>query len=265
MSKRKTKVMSVNISAGTFATFEEAVKEANAIKIWIVRLCQKRGYSCKAKIGISKNNAHTGTVTTTKGGKGRQKKTFKRNTGVMLPTEVEAHIHIVLYGNPADMIVKELREHLNKKYKRSVVWTKDCSDYVSNAVNYLIKQSIKVRSLEYDRQDILSADEWGFCRAVQTAEDEIYGNNAFTNSVSQESAENLENTSISGIQNNTAELQYKSKKNQTFRDSIDVSSGKRFNVKNFFDILQYIPRELLTTHSPALSHMKLYLFCDSSV
>ena len=265
MSKRKTKVMSVNISAGTFATFEEAVKEANAIKIWIVRLCQKRGYSCKARIGISKNNAHTGTVTTTKGGKGRPKKTFKRNTGVMLPTEVEAHIHIVLYGNPADMIVKELREHLNKKYKRSVVWAKDCSSYVSNAVNYLIKQSIKVRSLDCDRQDILSADEWGFCRAVRTAEDEIYGGNAFTNSVSQESTENLENTSISGIQNDTEELQYKSKKNQTFRDSIDVTSGKRFNIKNIFDILQDIPRELRTTHSPALSRIELYLFCDNSV
>ena len=265
MSKRKTKVMSVNISAGTFATFEEAVKEANAIKIWIVRLCQKRGYSCKAKIGISKNNAHTGTVTTTKGGKGRPKKTFKRNTGVMLPTEVEAHIHIVLYGNPADMIVKELREHLNKKYKRNVVWAKDCSSYVSNAVNYLIKQSIKVRSLDCDRQDILSADEWGFCRAVQTAEDEIYSGNAFTNSLSQESAENLENTSVSAVKNDTEELQYKSNKNQTFRASIDVQSGKNFNIKNIFNVLQNITMELLTTHSPALSQFKMYLFCDNSV
>ena len=110
--------------------------------------------------------------------------------------------------------------------------------------------SIKVRSLEYDRQDILSADEWGFCRAVQTAEDEIYGGNAFTNSVSQESTENLENISISGIQNDTAELQYKSRKNQTLRDSIVVPSGKRFNIKNIFDTFEDITMELLTTHSP---------------
>lgn len=98
--------------------------------------------------------------------------------------------------------------------------------------------------------NILSADEWGFCRAVQTAEDEIYDGNAFTNSVSQESVENHENTSISAIQNDTEELQYKSKKNQTFIDSIDIPSGKRFNVKNIFDTFEDITMELLTTHSP---------------
>ena len=41
MSKRKTKFISINISAGVFPTYEEAQKEADAIKQWIIRLCEK--------------------------------------------------------------------------------------------------------------------------------------------------------------------------------------------------------------------------------
>ena len=50
MSARKTKVIKVNISAGTYTSYEEAVKEANAIKRWLIRLCEKKGYSCKKRI-----------------------------------------------------------------------------------------------------------------------------------------------------------------------------------------------------------------------
>ena len=60
MSKRKTKAIAFNISAGTFGSFEEAVKEANSIKIWLARLCERHGYSCKALLGVSKNNPHVG-------------------------------------------------------------------------------------------------------------------------------------------------------------------------------------------------------------
>ena len=59
MSKRKTKFISINISAGVFPTYEESQKEADAIKQWIIRLCEKNGYSCRAIIGISKNNPNT--------------------------------------------------------------------------------------------------------------------------------------------------------------------------------------------------------------
>lgn len=210
MSIRKTKAMSVNISAGVFPTIEDAVREANAIKRWLIRLCEKRGYSCKAKIGVSENNAHSGTVVASKGGRGRPKKTFERNPNSMLPSKVAAHIHIVLFGNPADMIVAELRKHLNKKYKRSVVWSKDCSGYISNAVKYLIKQSTKTRSVDYDRQDILSADEWEFVEAIREAEEEIYQNLAFTQSEPEENTETLDNTGISDTSNDAETLQCKS-------------------------------------------------------
>ncbi len=108
------------------------------------------------------------------------------------------------------MIVAELRKHLNKKYKRSVVWSKDCSGYISNAVKYLIKQSTKTRSVDYDRQDILSADEWEFVEAIREAEEEIYQNLAFTQSELDENTETLDNTGISDTSNDTETLQCKS-------------------------------------------------------
>ena len=123
MSKRKTKFISINISAGVFPTFDDALKEADAIKQWIIRLCEKNGYSCRGIIGTSENNPSTGSITTKKTGKrGRPPKAFVRTTTVMTPTKVDSHIHIVIFANPADMITSELRKHLNKKYKKKVVF-----------------------------------------------------------------------------------------------------------------------------------------------
>ena len=86
LSKRVTKVISVNISAGVFPTFETAVKEADAIKIWLVRLCKKYGYAIKGTIGISMHNPSTGCITTKKnGGRGRPTNIFARRTSVMKP------------------------------------------------------------------------------------------------------------------------------------------------------------------------------------
>ena len=164
MSERKSKFITINISAGIFSSYEEAQKEADAIKQWIIRLCKKKGYSCKAIIGISKNNPHTGSITTEKTGKrGRPPRKFERESTAMSPTLVDAHLHIIIFANPADTIATDLRDHLNNKYKGKVAWPKECTTYVDVAVNYLIKQSLKIRTVEYDRNDILSPYEWKAC------------------------------------------------------------------------------------------------------
>ena len=226
MSARKTKVIKVNISAGTYTSYEEAVKEANAIKRWLIRLCEKKGYSCKAVMGISMNNPHAGTVKT----KGR-KKEFVVSGGAMMPSLVDAHIHMVIYGNPADMIIKELRNHLNKKHKKSVIWSKECKtiEEVENGVNYAMKQSLKIRTVDYDRQDMLSADEWGYCEALNGATDSVNGKTAFTKSISEQQAITLESTSISEVQNTSEELQYKSYKE-------DIASNTFIFYHTFYNI-----------------------------
>lgn len=151
MSTRVTKKMSVNISAGTFKTFEEAVKEANAIKGWLNRLCKRKGYSCRVMIGVSENNPHTGKVTGTRTGKpGRPKNIFVRGNGVMRPTTTDPHIHIVLIANPAETVAQALVKHLNTKYGKRVAWAKDCSDYYDTAVDYLKRQSLAIRRVEWN-------------------------------------------------------------------------------------------------------------------
>lgn len=174
MSTRKTKAMAVHISSGVFKTLEDATKEANSIKIWLQRLCERYSYSCRAIIGISQNDPKTGCIAPKLTGKrGRPQYIFIRTTKIMKPTKTEAHIHIVLYANPADMICSLLSKHLNNKYKKKIVWTYDCAKYINNATNYVLKQSIKLRKVDFDKNGILNNDKIGFYKAIQIANDKL--------------------------------------------------------------------------------------------
>ena len=168
--KRKTKVMMITVSSGIFSTTNEAVKEANALKIWLQRLCQKKGYSCKAVIGVSQYNPKAGTMTVLRTGKrGRPKKRFAR-TNYYLPNHKTApHIHIVLYGNPADMLCSLMADRLNNKYKTKAVWYNDCREYQEEALTYVLRQSQTIRTVEIDEKGILATDKHGFYTAVSMA------------------------------------------------------------------------------------------------
>ncbi len=168
--KRKTKVMMITVSSGIFSTTKEAVKEANALKIWLQRLCQKKSYSCKAVIGVSEYNPKAGTMTVLRTGKrGRPRKRFAK-TNYFLPNHKTApHIHIVLYGNPADMLCSLMADRLNNKYKTKAVWYNDCREYQEEALTYVLKQSQTTRTVEIDEKGILSTDKHGFYTALSKA------------------------------------------------------------------------------------------------
>ena len=206
MSARKSKVVKVNISAGTYKDEAEAVREANAIKRWLIRYCEKNGYSIKGKVWISTNSAYAGRIIN----KGR-KKEYKPN-GKPLPTVVEAHIHMVLFCNPASTIVDALKSYLNKKHMKAVVWDRHCNSRVEveNAVEYAMRQSRKVRTIDYDRKDVLSVDEWGYYEAVEKAEAKIKNNMAFTKTEPEHTPETLENKSVPSISDTPETLTYKS-------------------------------------------------------
>lgn len=168
--KRKTKIMMITVSSGIFSNTKEAVKEANAVKIWLQRLCARKGYSCKAVIGVSEYNPKAGTMTILRTGKrGRPKKRFAR-TNYYLPNHKTApHIHIVLYGNPADMLCSLMADRLNNKYKTKAVWYNDCREYMEEALTYILKQSQTIRTVEIDEKGILATDKHGFYTAVSKA------------------------------------------------------------------------------------------------
>ncbi len=162
--------MMITVSSGIFATTKEAVKEANALKIWLQRLCAKKGYSCKAIIGVSEYNPKAGTMTVLRTGKrGRPRKRFAR-TNYYLPNHKTApHIHIVLYGNPADMICSLMADRLNNKHKTKALWYNDCREYQEEALTYVLKQSQTIRTVEIDEKEILLTDKHGFYTAVSKA------------------------------------------------------------------------------------------------
>lgn len=239
MSARKSKVVKVNISAGTYKDEAEAVREANAIKRWLIRYCDKNGYSIKGKVWISTNSAYAGRIIN----KGR-KKEYKPN-GKPLPTVVEAHIHMVLFCNPASTIVDALKSYLNKKHMKAVVWDRHCNSRaeVENAVEYATRQSRKVRTIDYDRKDILSVDEWGYYEAVERAESKIKDNMAFTKSEPEQTPETLENKSVSSITDTPETLTYKSIKYNYLYYYIVPTSYSHSIIKALLQDIIYYGRE----------------------
>lgn len=119
---------------------------------------------------------------------------------------------MVLFCNPASTIVEALKSYLNKKHMKAVVWDKHCNSRaeVENAVEYAMRQSRKVRTIDYDRKDVLSVDEWGYYEAVERAEAKIKDNMAFTKSEPEQTPETLENKNVSSISDTPETLTYKS-------------------------------------------------------
>ena len=172
MSHRVSHVMSVNVSAGIFTSFEEAVAEAEAIVSFLDYHCKKNGYSCKAIVGISKNNPRAGKVQALHTGtRGRPRTIFVRTNPYCLKPEVPAHIHIVMYANPATTIVEMLKKHLRTKYKRKVTWENEANSYVEESIEYLAKQSLAIRKLDCDKAGILNNDKLGFYKAIEAVGD----------------------------------------------------------------------------------------------
>ena len=207
MSERATRVIEVNISSGILPTFEAARKEADAIKIWLIRFCKKKGYSVKAAIGASMNNPHTGHITTKKTGRrGRPATVFVRTREHMRPTETEPHIHMIIYANPASTVVEELMQRINKKFHKAACRKYYCEDYLEEAVNYLFKQSKKVRMVDYDPSGILNNDDLGFCQLSDEASQTYRGVLAFTKSEAASTPETLDSTAVSDVSETPKEL-----------------------------------------------------------
>ena len=249
MSERATNVIEVNISSGVLPSFDDARKAADSIKMWLIRFCREKGYSVKGIIGVSMNNPHTGCITTKKTGRrGRPATVFERKTGFMRPTETEPHIHMVFYANPASTLVEELMRHINKKFKRVACQKEYCITYYDVALDYLFKQSKKVRTVEYDESGILNNDDLGFCRLSNELSEKYRGVLAFTKSAAAATPETLDSTAVSDVSDPPKELVCNSLINTTtdiiyslfnttthIKDVLTSIKGERENKKDIGD------------------------------
>ncbi|MFR7592391.1 MAG: hypothetical protein ACLUVC_13170 [Longibaculum sp.] len=164
MRQGVTKLIGLDISSKIFNTFDEALKEANAIKAYVTRMIDKeneRGnkYSAFVVIGISENNSHLGKIALLRNGmRGRPKKVFIVNSKDKDMTN--PHLHILVYGNPADMICNRISERLKKKYQKNICWKKYCNSYPQKAFNYIFNQSRAVRTVKRNRYNLLDTNQF---------------------------------------------------------------------------------------------------------
>ena len=128
---------------------------------------------------------------------------------------------------------------------KSVVWDRHCNSRVEveNAVEYAMRQSRKVRTIDYDRKDVLAVDEWGYYEAVEKAEAKIKNNMAFTKTIPEQNPETLENKSVSNISDTPEILTYKSIKYNYLYYYIASTSYSHSTIKALLQNIIYYGRE----------------------
>lgn len=161
MRQTNTKLIGIDVSSKVFSTFDEALKEANALKIFIDRMIDeenKKGnpYSAYVLIGVSENNSHLGKMALLKNKmRGRPKKVFISASNIKNKTN--AHLHIIVYGNPADMIANRITERFKKKYNKHICYKKYVDSYGRTAIEYIFKQSKAIRTVKKNRYNVLDS------------------------------------------------------------------------------------------------------------
>lgn len=159
MKNKKTKLLSLDVSSKVFKNYNEALKTANALKIFTERMIDKENkkgnpYSAYVVIGVSENDPHAGQMAFLKMNmKGRAKKVFIYND--KNAKKVNPHLHVLLYANPADMIAKRIIKYLDKKLGVKSTWKKDCGAYGKTKVAYIADQASAVRTVERNKHGIL--------------------------------------------------------------------------------------------------------------
>lgn len=167
--RRISKMMLLSISAGIFNNTDEALKEANSLKIFLLRLAEKNGYSVNALIGVSEVSTKLGRYEVVRTGKrGRPRKEFVKYLDKLADKQPDPHIHILFVeACPADMICNLVISHINKKYhdrlkengRKSACWKQQCTNELSRIYNYVVKQSKAVRRVNFPKKKEEKQDE----------------------------------------------------------------------------------------------------------
>ena len=143
INERKTHVISIDVSSKIYSSFEEALKSGNSFKNFINRICLKNDYSCVGIIGVSQRDPNSGYITTNKFGKKEFVITNKNIEDITQP-----HLHILLVCNPASQLSKIIYDYFLKKHKEKVTWNQISDHYIQRKVNYIMKQSEKIRPVD---------------------------------------------------------------------------------------------------------------------
>lgn len=131
MSDRVAKFMRID-DRRKFQTVDEAVQEANRIREKISREADKRNFAVQLLIVVS-------------------------DTDLRAETRVRPHLHIMLYGSPAETISKIIVKSIND-YQRKHGCERSATRHGCDAgyIQYIVNQQRKIRYFERDPEGVLS-------------------------------------------------------------------------------------------------------------
>lgn len=160
MSERKTHYHHISISAGQYPSVDAALADVAAYLVWLKRTCTKHGYACICYAGVSEHHHDDGSIIC--GKRGKKKFIFSESQ----QSEIDPHIHILLYANPAETLSKKTLAYFKRRGKPKG-YHQCCDDYLEVELPYIMKQSIKCRTTACN---IDQFDDWDLERFLKIAE-----------------------------------------------------------------------------------------------
>lgn len=163
----KTRYLMITTEAGIIEKYQDGIKLANSIRIYLKRLAEKKGYFLEVEIGVSENDAHSGKIINEQTGKrGRPRKIYDYPVNIDASMIKDVHLHILIHGNPASSIANQLMKYINKRYlhllngeKKSVCMKTDCNDYYEYEYEYVRRQSRTIRTLKVGQEPVENNEE----------------------------------------------------------------------------------------------------------
>lgn len=156
IEERRTHLYLIGTESGHFDDFDKAVKVADALKNFLVRESKEKDYHCIGVIGVSRYCSKVGEVRANKFGK----REFEPLIPEFVPLELckrPPHIHILLVANPASTMKNLIYEYFKKNHSqfgKKVTWEKKVDTKFQYAVNYVLDQSEKLRTINLFSEEL---------------------------------------------------------------------------------------------------------------
>lgn len=161
--KKETKLMRIE-NQWKYKTIKEAEKEADAIKAFATRLAKRNNWSCKAVIVASKHSLKLHYVKFMKSGdKGRPTKKFFKKCKWKNTKNIQPHLHILVYANPAETLTCKIVNNINSRYKKKYTYCKKRTISRKRPVygdqnyytGYVMHQATSCRYVDVDTAEIM--------------------------------------------------------------------------------------------------------------
>ena len=160
-----------------FKTMKEATREADTLRMNIIRYCKRVKIPCTAMIGISEINIRNAEVVLVKNGKCRPaRKIVSKVKRAAKPEKIQPHLHIILlcpsgYTKLSKYLITRIQERFKSSTPDWHIYADDIEQrgYNDSADYYTINDPLYYIKLAYLKRDIINTK---LCADSDTKENE---------------------------------------------------------------------------------------------